>query len=132
MNKTMTKGERDDLLKLIRSREKVLKSAAEQRAAAMLAEFEQQISKIYAWDSDEVWKKALEDANVAIAAAQKIINDRCNELEIPKEFQPTISGFGWYDRGQNRDGCVGPGDLVRFLRHDGGRRRAARVARAST
>lgn len=36
----MTKCERDDLYRLIRQREKVLKSAAKQRSAAVLADFE--------------------------------------------------------------------------------------------
>ncbi len=98
---TMTKGEREDLLKLIRSREKVLKSAAEQRSAAMLAEFEKQISTLYAWDSDEVWKKAVEEAINALHTSQKVIEDRCKELGIPKEFQPRYVGGGWLERGQN-------------------------------
>jgi len=35
----MTKGEREDLIRLIKQRERVAKTAAEQRSAAMMAEF---------------------------------------------------------------------------------------------
>jgi len=39
----MTRGEREDLQRLIRQREKVLKSAAQQRSAELLADFENQM-----------------------------------------------------------------------------------------
>ena len=39
----MNKSEREDLLRLIRQREKVLKSAARQRSAELLADFENQM-----------------------------------------------------------------------------------------
>jgi hypothetical protein len=101
MNKTMTKGERDDLLRLVRQRERVLKSSASQRAAVMLADFEKQISTIYTFDTDEVWKQAVEEARDAVRAAQKRVEDRCKELGIPDEFSPQISGVAWLERGQN-------------------------------
>jgi hypothetical protein len=40
---TMTRHERDDLQRLVRQREKVLKSAAKQRSAELLADFENQM-----------------------------------------------------------------------------------------
>ena len=39
----MSKGEREDLQRLIRQREKVLTSAAKQRSAELLADFENQM-----------------------------------------------------------------------------------------
>lgn len=44
MTTTMTKGEREDLHRLIRQREKVLKSAAKQRSADLLADFDVQLA----------------------------------------------------------------------------------------
>ena len=38
----MPKGEREDLQRLVRQREKVLKSAAEQRSSELIADFENQ------------------------------------------------------------------------------------------
>src|SRR6267142_1741494 len=52
--KPMTKSERDDLARLIRNREKVMKSAARERSAELLAEFEQQMASIYSYDQDEI------------------------------------------------------------------------------
>jgi hypothetical protein len=48
----MTKYERDDLHRLIRQREKVLKSAAKQRSAEVLADFENQMGQEYRFDDD--------------------------------------------------------------------------------
>jgi hypothetical protein len=52
----MTKGEREDLQRLVRQREKVLKSAAKQRSADLLADFENQMGQEYSFDQDEVWR----------------------------------------------------------------------------
>ncbi len=43
----MTKGEREDLQRLIRQREKVLKSAATQRSKDLLADFENSLGAVY-------------------------------------------------------------------------------------
>ncbi len=96
----MTKGERAELGQLIRKRERVLKAAAEERSAQMLAEFNIQLAAIYRFDDDEVWKEAHQAAEVAVNAANEAIAARCVELGIPREFAPGV-GFGWYDRGQN-------------------------------
>ena len=42
----MTKGEREDLIRLIKQRERVAKTAAAARSAAMRAQFEQQVSAV--------------------------------------------------------------------------------------
>ena len=44
---TMTKGERDDLLRLVKKREAVLKKAAQQRSAQLSSDFEAQSATIY-------------------------------------------------------------------------------------
>jgi hypothetical protein len=97
----MTKGEREDLAKLVRNREKVLKTSATLRSAQLLAEFEQQMASHYRWNEDAVWKKAAEAAEAAVAAARKVIAERCAELGIPARFAPTIGGVEWHGRGEN-------------------------------
>ena len=97
---SMTKGERSELMSLIRKREKVMKSAACERAAKMLAEFEAQSARIYNFNDDEVWRRATVEAEAAVAQAQKLIASRCAELGIPEEFAPSIR-FAWYGRGEN-------------------------------
>lgn len=97
---TMTKGERDDLLRLVKKREGVLKKAAEQRSAQLTAEFEAQSATIYSFDDDAVWRKAMMQAKEAIEAARKDIEERCRQLGIPPEFAPTVVMY-WHERGQN-------------------------------
>jgi hypothetical protein len=96
----MTKSEREDLAKLIRNREKVLKAAAAQRSAELLAEFEQQMASVYSYDQDEVWKQAVAAAQHAVKDARQRIVSRCEELGIPPRFAPDIS-LSWHGRGEN-------------------------------
>lgn len=96
----MTKGERSDLLSLIKKRERVMKTMAGERSAEMLAEFESQAAKIYSFNDDAVWQKAKEEAEEAVRAAQAAIESRCQLLGIPREFAPSIS-VQWYGRGEN-------------------------------
>jgi hypothetical protein len=96
----MTKGEREDLQRLVRQREKVLKSAAKQRSAELLADFENQMGQQYSFDQDEVWAKAMELAKQEVAKAQNTVAARCRELGIPARFAPEIHA-SWYSRGEN-------------------------------
>ena len=96
----MTKGEREDLLRLIKQREKVAKTAAEQRSAAMLAEFEQQVSACHSFATNEVWQAATKAVMDAAREAAAKIADEADKLGIPPEFQPRIN-FSWLQRGDN-------------------------------
>ena len=98
MNAGMTKGEREDLQRLIRQREKVLKSAAKQRSAELIADFENQMGQEYRFDQDEVWDQAVEVADREVRKMQKQIAARCGELGIPERFAPSIS-LEWHHRG---------------------------------
>lgn len=98
--KPMTKSEREDLGKLIRNREKVLKTAAAQRSAELLAEFEQQMASEYQFDQDEVWRQAVAAADAAVKAAERVIAERCGELGIPLRFAPGVA-LSWHGRGEN-------------------------------
>jgi hypothetical protein len=98
MTATMTKGEREDLQRLVRQREKVLKSAAKQRSAELLADFENQMGQEYAFDQDEVWRAAVENARPLVEKAQQQIAQRCRELGIPHRFAPKLS-LAWHNRG---------------------------------
>lgn len=96
----MSKGEREDLQRLVRQREKVLKSAAKQRSAELLADFENQLGSVYSFDQDEVWAQATKAAEVEVAKAQQRVAARCAELGISKRFAPELS-LSWYSRGEN-------------------------------
>jgi hypothetical protein len=94
----MTKYEREDLQRLVRQREKVLKSAAKQRSAELLADFENQMGQEYRFDQDEVWAEAAKIANAAVSKAQEQIKARCREIGIPDRFAPRLS-LNWCNRG---------------------------------
>ena len=96
----MTKGERDDLIRLIKQRERVCKTAADQRSTAMLAEFEQKISAVHDFATNEVWKAASDAAIAAAKKANEEVEAEADKLGIPKEFQPKIN-FSWARRGEN-------------------------------
>lgn len=100
MTDRMSKGERTELGQLIRKRERVLMAQASERSAKLMAEFDAQSAQIYAFDDDDVWKKATEAATEAVKIAQALVEERCGTLGIPKEFQPGLS-MGWYGRGSN-------------------------------
>ena len=68
----MNKSEREDLLRLIRQREKVLKSAARQRSAELLADFETQMGSEFAFDDDAVWAQAYNEAAIEIKKHRRL------------------------------------------------------------
>lgn len=96
----MTKGEREDLVRLVKQRERVAKTAAEQRSAAMLAEFEQQISAVHSFATNDIWKAATEVAIDAAKKANEVVMAEADRLGIPREFQPKLN-FSWARRGEN-------------------------------
>src|SRR5262249_33638161 len=84
--------------RLIKQREKVLKSAAKERSADLIADFENQLGQEYSFDQDEVWAKAVKEAEPVIKRAQQAIAARCVELGIPERFAPRL-GMTWVHRG---------------------------------
>jgi hypothetical protein len=94
----MPKSEREELQRLIRQREKVLKNAAEQRSAELLADFENQMGQEYSFDQDEIWDQAVKTVQPLVERAQKQIAARCRELGIPNQFAPSIH-LSWSARG---------------------------------
>ena len=100
MTTDMTKGDRDNLAKLIRARERVAKTAATQRSAELLAEFEKQVNSDYRIGGDQVWSQLVADANRACKEADEQLAARCAELQIPDRFRPRITA-SWHSRGEN-------------------------------
>ena len=94
----MTKSERDDLQRLVRQREKVLKSNAKLRSTELIADFENEMAAQYAFDDDAVWEQATKAAEVVVAKAQMQAAARCQELGIPDRFAPRL-GLKWHHTG---------------------------------
>lgn len=93
----MTRHEREALAKLVRQRERLAKTAAAERSAALLADFEQQADRMYRYDEDSVWQAAVLAAKEEVAKAAVKIAERCRELGIPQPFAPTLS-VGWHQQ----------------------------------
>src|SRR5438270_8537822 len=100
MSEKMTKAERSELGQLIRKRERVMKAQAAERAALMLARFDEQCAQIYSFDDNRVWKKSTEEAHKIVSESDRKIKARCKELGIPSAFAPSLH-LEWYERGQN-------------------------------
>jgi len=97
----MTAKERSELLALVRARARVAKAETDERAAALVADYERQSATIFPFDQDHVWKAAVQAAEDVTREAQRQIAERCNGLGIPPEFQPGLSEPYWYGRGEN-------------------------------
>jgi len=95
---TMTRDEREGLQRLVRQRERVLKSAAKQRSRELIADFENQMGQRYSFDQDETWDKAKKLAQSVVNKAQGEVGKRCRELGIPDRFAPSLS-LHWHDSG---------------------------------
>ncbi len=95
---TMTKSEREDLQRLVRQRERALKSTAKLRSKELLADFENEMAAEYAFDDDRVWAQAAKAAEAEVAKAQKRIAARCLDLRIPEKFAPSLH-LSWCNRG---------------------------------
>jgi hypothetical protein len=100
---SLTRAEREDLLRLAKMRERVAKTGLAQRSAQLLAEFEQQMASEYSYDQDTVWKAAAAAADREVKKAKAQIAERCRELGIPDRFAPGLH-LSWYDRGENAVG----------------------------
>ena len=66
----------------------------------MLADFEQSLATIYAWDEDAIWKEAATAAAKVVADSQEKIDKRCKQLGIPARFAPALT-LEWSGRGEN-------------------------------
>jgi len=96
----MTARERSELQVLLRQRERVLKSAAKQRSADLLANFENHLGQVYAFDQDAIWKAAAVAVKAEIDRANAAIAARCAKLGIPTRFAPEVETY-WRRRGEN-------------------------------
>lgn len=95
----MTKGEREELKSLAKMRARVAKGGAEARAAAVLADFEDQVAAIYKAD-DEAFRDLAALAQQKVAALDAELAERCRQLGIQEDFRPSLS-VSWRGRGEN-------------------------------
>jgi outer membrane scaffolding protein for murein synthesis (MipA/OmpV family) len=97
----MTKGERDELAKILKARARLAGRVVEQRAAELLAEAEQQLATVYKVN-DQAWRELTATAQQTVREADAELARRCRTLGIPEEFRPHLT-VGWWGRGENGD-----------------------------
>jgi hypothetical protein len=73
---TISRSDRDALLKYDRGRVKARKEDAEAYGAHLIAQFEEQLAREYSFDEDATWKAATESAEQAVKEAQRKIAGR--------------------------------------------------------
>lgn len=95
----MTKGERDDLAKVVRMNAKVARTRVDQLKAERLADLEAQLSARYKVD-DERWTTITAEAQQLVNTLDAEVAAICEREGIPAEFRPGIA-LGWYGRGEN-------------------------------
>lgn len=98
MSAAMSKGEREDLQRLIRQRERDLKSAAKQRSAELLADFENTMAAEFHIGDDAVWEQLVREAQAEVDKIARKLASRCRQLGIPDQFAPRLT-LGWQHRG---------------------------------
>ncbi len=90
----MTKGERDELSKLIRLNFRVARGAMGERKAELIADFEEALVK--RWSVyDDAWKDSVQLAEAAVEEGNRVIAEKYAEDGAPPEFAPQLS-MGWY------------------------------------
>jgi MoxR-like ATPase len=97
----MTKGERTELVKIVRQRAKLAKDDIEARKRQILADAEATLSAEFK-EQDEAWAEITAEAREYMAEAQAKIAAKCDEKGIPVDFRPT-TGMYWLRRGRNAD-----------------------------
>jgi hypothetical protein len=97
----MSKGERDELIKITRERGRVAKARVEAVKAELIADVEKKLSEQFSY-RDEMWSEGVKIAEQAVADANAQIARVCDQRGVPKEFRPSVD-LGWSARGANAD-----------------------------
>jgi hypothetical protein len=100
-SEVMTKGEREELSRVVRMRAKLARSMVTERGAQLLADVEAQLSAEYA-SGHEAWAHIVSAAQDAVREADSRVAAICREMGIREEFRPGLS-ISWYGRGENAD-----------------------------
>jgi hypothetical protein len=94
----LSRAETHDLGMIIKDRAKVLRSHVEQRAAEILAKFDEELANKYNYD-ESVWRKIGNDAQDILLDAATKLHRKCEEIGVPGDYAPTL-GLTWHGRGQ--------------------------------
>lgn len=95
----MSKADRGNLERLARKRARVAKAMLGERAKALRADVEDQLSAEYSFD-DELWAGVNRAAAGHVAEADAQVAAACRRVGIPDHLRPRLS-VSWSGRGEN-------------------------------
>lgn len=95
----ISKGERDDLVRLAKARARVAKASVEQRQAELLADVEDQLAAIYD-PMDAAWAHIVKAAEKVVRDGDIVIARICEERGIDPKLRPSMH-LSWYGRGES-------------------------------
>jgi hypothetical protein len=96
VTESITKGERDQLIRVIRGRARQAEREAEARERVLLAEVQDQLTAEF--DAhDQLWADAVKAAEEAAAKANAQVQAACADLGIPAKDAPRLD-LGWSAR----------------------------------
>lgn len=119
----MNKSERDDLIRLARSRARLAKMQVTEREKILLADAEDLMAAEFR-ARDELWAEATQIAEEAARKANEIITARCADLGIPAKYAPQLR-LGWLPRS---DEFLGPARRAELRKVAAARLAALRAA----
>jgi hypothetical protein len=94
-NNRLTKHEVTLLISALKANVKAAKSGGPALQAKLQRAFEVELDKIYPLQADEVWQKQQQLVHELWQQCQNRVQKRCEELKIPKPFQPFIAEPVW-------------------------------------
>jgi hypothetical protein len=97
----MTRTERLELVKIVRSRVRLAKDDVETRKRQILADAEAALSAEFK-EQDAAWADIMAEARAYVAEVKAKIDAICAERGISAEFRPG-TGLYWFERGRNAD-----------------------------
>lgn len=97
----MTKAERLELVKIVRSRARLAKDDISAREAQIIADAEAALARRFKED-DDAFAAVMAEAREYMREVKAKINAKCQELGIRAEFRPTADVY-WFSRGENGD-----------------------------
>ncbi len=100
MIEPMSARDSRDLAEHVRRQERLAKAMVGSRSAELMADFEDQMARIYSFDEQKTWAEAMKAVNEATEIAKAAVAARCEELGIPPQFAPTIRSY-WFSRNEN-------------------------------
>ena len=97
----MTKHELDLLLRALRANLKAARAAILGIEPKLRTAFENELNTFYPLRSDHVWQEQFELLENTWKQCQTKVDERCDQLGIPRRFRPSIGSPHWQHAGLN-------------------------------